>query len=532
MNASETLESPAALPQTNSCYSCTPYKQVFYYGQEMSRNYHAEKDRADHWKKKYQDILAENLYLKKLLFNRKTEKDALPKSENQDSAPEDHGPKTHGAQKGHKGSGRNIPFHLPAEERTYTLPPEECFCPSCGLPFKEMNTEEISFEVTVEILYRLIKHIRKKYRKTCTCAQPIVTAPGPLKLFEKGLYSMDFWIKVLIDKYLYGLPLERQLNRMNTEGLDIASGALADGLLRMAPMLKPLYELMTKKIAFEKLVHGDETRWYNWASRYEPDRVEENAREWLWGLFSKRYHVFIIDPSRGAKVIKDKIGQGEAKTILPVIACDRYSSYKALKTLLAFCWAHVRRDFLGLKIKYPDDRELRAWADRWITLISELYAVNRLRVQHRCEPPLFEAYQKQLEDVLDRMQALMGQPYIREAQIKQTESMRNHWPGLTLFVKDQNIPLDNNLAERALRTPVVGRKNFYGNHSDRATEATAIFYSILSTCKLHHVHPHKFLKRYLTACVQIRGSPMPEELLERFLPHRYAEQYPDDSVKG
>ena len=113
-----------------------------------------------------------------------------------------------------------------------------------------MNTEEISYEVTVEILYRLIKHIRKKYRKTCSCAQPIVTAPGPLKLFEKGLYSMDFWIKVLIDKYLYGLPLERQLNRMNIEGLDVASGALADGLLRMAPMLKPLYELMVKRISF------------------------------------------------------------------------------------------------------------------------------------------------------------------------------------------------------------------------------------------------------------------------------------------
>lgn len=130
------------------------------------------------------------------------------------------------------------------------------------------------------------------------------------------------------------------------------------------------------------------------------------------------------------------------------------------------------------------------------------------------------------------MQELMDQPYTREPQIKQVESMRGHWSGLTLFVKDPDIPLDNNLAERALRTPVVGRKNFYGNHSDRAAKATAIFYSIIATCHLHKVDPQKFLKRYLTSYVQCRGSPMPAELLEHFLPHNCAKQFPDDLLKG
>ena len=143
----------------------------------------------------------------------------------------------------------------------------------------------------------------------------------------------------------------------------------------------------------------------------------------------------------------------------------------------------------------------------------------------------YAAHQKQLEDVLDRMQALMNKSYTKEPQTKQVESMRHHWEGLTRFLDDPGIPLDNNLAERALRTPVVGRKNFYGNHSDRAAEATAIFYSIISSCKLHRIHPHKFLKRYLTAYVQIRGSPMPEEILESFLPHEYANRHPDDLVK-
>jgi len=531
MSGAGLLEPPELLLKTHPCFTCPAYKQSFDRSQRLSLEVKRVRDRADHWEKKCHGLAAENQSLKKLHFGRKSEKDVsdktqAPKPQSQASAPG-----THGAQEGHRGSGRNIPTHLPTEERHYAIPSGEAVCDACGLPFEEMNTEEISYEVTVEILYRLIKHMRKKYRKTCQCPHPIVTASGPLKLFEKGLYSMDFWIQVLIDKYAYGLPLERQLGKMNAHGLQVASGALADGLLRMAPMLQPLYELMIQKIAFEKLVHGDETRWYNWDCRYDPDRLDEKARGYLWGLFSKLYHVFIIDPSRGAKVLKDKLGQGKTKTILPTFVCDRYSAYKALHTLLAFCWAHVRRDFLGIKTKYPGDKQLCAWADQWIGLIRDLYAVNHLRLQHRNDPPHFEAHQKQLQGVLSRMQAIMAQSYTQEVQIKQVESMREHWSGLTLFVKDPDIPMDNNLAERALRTPVVGRKNFYGNHSDRAAKATAIFYSVLATCRLHHADPQKFLKRYLTACVQIRGAPMPAELLERFLPHHYAKQFPEDLLK-
>lgn len=532
MSAPETLKAPETFPKAKSCFNCEPYKQVFERSQRLYLEVQRIKDQVDHWKKKCQGFQAENAYLKKLLFGPKSEKEASAKTENQDFTTENSTPRTHGAQKGHAGSGRNIPMHLPTEERHYSIPKQEALCTSCGLPFEDMNTEEVSYEVTVETLYRLIKHIRKKYRRTCGCPHPIVTAPGPLKLFEKGLYSMDFWIQVLLDKYAYGLPLERQLKRMNAQGLQIASGALADGLLRIAPMLEALYELMVQKIAFEKLVHGDETRWYNWASRYDASRIEEKARGYLWGLFSPLFHVFIIDPSRGAKVIKEHIGQGPAQTILPTFVCDRYSGYKALGTSLAFCWAHVRRDFLGLKTKYPGDEILGVWADQWMTLIRDLYAVNHLRLGHRDDPPRFQAHQDQLQGVLARMQSLMDQPYSKEPQIKQVKSMREHWKGLTLFVKDPDIPLDNNLAERALRTPVVGRKNFYGNHSDRAAKATAIFYSILGTCHLHKVDPQKFLKRYLTSCVQIRGAPMPAELLERFLPHHYAKQYPGDLLKA
>ena len=93
----------------------------------------------------------------------------------------------------------------------------------------------------------------------------------------------------------------------------------------------------------------------------------------------------------------------------------------------------------------------------------------------------FSSFCELCGQVLNHMQELIHQPYTNKVQIAQAESMKNHWKGLTHFMDDPGIPLDNNLAERGLRKPVVGRKNFYGNHSDRAKEATAIFYSITST---------------------------------------------------
>jgi transposase len=419
-------------------------------------------------------------------------------------------------------------------EKTHERPNNERRCDSCGNPFEDFPDEEISYEVEIEMRYVLVVHKRKKYKKTCQCPHPIVTASVPAKLFESGLYSMDFWIQVLLDKYAYGMPIERQEMKMKLEELDVSKGVLTAGVLRMAPYLKPLYEFMLKEIAFEPLIHADETRWRNWASRYEEERKDESTKHWLRGFFSRCYHVFIIDPSRGAQVMKDALGQGDAQSIIPTIVCDRYSGYKALKTLLAFCWAHVRRDYLKLKIQYPDGTELIKWAEDWLSLIGELYALNHLRLKYRDDTAIFKAYQNQIQEVLGRMQELMNASYSKAPQKAQAKSMKNHWKGLTLFVDHPEIPMDNNLAERQLRGPVVGRKNFYGNHSDRGAEATAIFYSIISTCKLHKVSPKKFLKCYLTTYTtwRSRGSPMPAELLEAFLPHEYAKRHPEDLVTG
>jgi transposase len=67
------------------------------------------------------------------------------------------------------------------------------------------------------------------------------------------------------------------------------------------------------------------------------------------------------------------------------------------------------------------------------------------------------------------------------------------WDRLIRFTGDPRIPLDNNATERAIRGPVIGRKNHYGSKSRRGTEVAATVYSILETSKLHAIDPTAYV---------------------------------------
>jgi len=96
------------------------------------------------------------------------------------------------------------------------------------------------------------------------------------------------------------------------------------------------------------------------------------------------------------------------------------------------------------------------------------------------------------------------------------ESMAMHWQGLTLFVASPWVPMDNNKAERDMRGPVVGRKNFYGSGSANSAELAAMMYSALATMKLWGLNARTWLAAYLQACAD-NGNQPPADI-DSFLP--------------
>ena len=156
---------------------------------------------------------------------------------------------------------------------------------------------------------------------------------------------------------------------------------------------------------------------------------------------------------------------------------DKFSSYKMLNRLglveLAFCWAHQRREFIDLKTKYP---ETTSWAEQWIERIGNLYYINNERIKCNPEDFLFREYDQKLREKSNEIYSLINIEYSHPAQTAIMNSMKEHWKGLTLFVNNPEIPMDNNLAERMLRPMVLGRKNYWGNHSLWAGKLTAAMF--------------------------------------------------------
>ena len=133
---------------------------------------------------------------------------------------------------------------------------------------------------------------------------------------------------------------------------------------------------------------------------------------------------------------------------------------------MAFCWAHVRRDFIGVGKGWP---ELVDWAIAWLHRIRLLYHLNRQRLSCEGRASEFARRDAALREAIDAMhrQATdeLAQPKLREPCRKALASLLDHWAGLTLFVDDPKIPMDNNASERTVRGPAMGRKNYFGSGS-------------------------------------------------------------------
>jgi transposase len=227
---------------------------------------------------------------------------------------------------------------------------------------------------------------------------------------------------------------------------------------------------------------------------------------------------YVIDQTRAADVIVAELAGIEQG----VISCDRYSGYKRFARLnpgvvLAFCWAHVRRDFLELANSYPQSAQ---WALQWVAMIGQLYHLNGLRLNTSTDSPERALRQTDLVQAVQQMATQCACEVVNHELFppaaKVLESMTVHWGGLTVFVNSPWVDMDNNRAERDIRGPVVGRKNFYGSGSEGSAELATTMYSALATVRLWGLNARTWLAQYLQACAD-NGNQPPEDL-NAFLP--------------
>lgn len=444
-----------------------------------------------------------------------------------------------GQQKGTPGPGRTQRPNLPVIPEI--IPLIETACGVCGLEYSLLSSYEESDIIEVEVAAHIRRIKRQKCAKNCACVRgpKIITAPVIPKLIPGSPYGNSIWAEILLSKFIHAQPVNRTLNDFSSLGLDISPGTIAGCLQKITPLFEPVYKAFHQQQMTENKFHNDETRW----EVYEQVEGKTGHRWYLWVMRSVSVVFYRLDPTRSADVPIEHFADLILKRV--IVICDRYSAYKKLARLnlaiiLAFCWVHVRRDFLNLARSYPD---LKNWGLDWVDEISKLYHLNNQRVE--CwdpnlpltwQSPLFKERHDGLGIALNEMKSrseslIEADDIAKKAkkkagllatiQRKLLVSLNNHWKGLIVFFDHPEVAMDNNSAEQSIRNPVLGRNNYAGSGSIWSAKLAAMQFSIFQTMRLWGINPRTWINLYLEACAKNKGVA-PEDLSE-FLPWKMSE---------
>ena len=411
-----------------------------------------------------------------------------------------------------------LPAHLPRIETTIDIDDKTCRCCRGALHrIAEDRSERLDI---VPAQFRVLVTIRPKY--ACrTCEDGVMQASAPARLIEGGLPTEATIAQVLVSKYADHLPLYRQAQIYARQGVNLDRSTLADWVGHAAWHLRPLHQRLLDKLKQRPKLFADETT----LPVLDPGRGRTKTGQlWAyaaddrpWGGSDPPGVAYVYAPDRKAE--RPIIHLDGFKGVLQV---DGYAGYRRLAergdVQLAFCWVHVRRNFYKLATPGP-----APIASEALQRIAALYAIEkdirgrnaeerRLARQHKSRP-LIDA----LEPWLRTKLGLISQKGKLAEAINYALS---RWEGLTRFLDDGRIELDNNTVERSIRPITLNRKNALFAGSDGGADHWATIATLIETCKLNDIDPISYLTDVLARIVN--GHPNRD--IDALLPWAYRKQ--------
>ena len=407
-----------------------------------------------------------------------------------------------------------LPAHLPRAD--VTIEPEDTNCPCCHSPMHRIGEETSERLDVIPAQFQVIVTHRPKY--ACrACQEALVEAPAPERLIKGGLPTEAMVAHVLVSKYAWHLPLYRQAQILRTQGLDIARAVLAFWVGYAAAELVPVYLRMRELILGSAKIAVDETT----APVLDPGRGQ-TKKGYFWAIARDDRPWSGSDPPAVAYTYAPGRGAVHALELLGgyrgVVQSDGYAAYKAITgkaggeaITLAFCWAHVRRQF------YDIEKDAHApVASEALGRIAKIYAIEKTIRARSAEERRSIRQERSKPLVLDLKCWFEHQLTRLSGKSKTAEAIRyalHHWEGLTRFLDDGRIELDTNVVERSIRPIVLNRKNALFAGHDQGAENWACIASLIETCKLHGVDPQTYFTDVLTKLVNLWPTSRLDELM-------------------
>ena len=398
-----------------------------------------------------------------------------------------------------------LPASLPRIEHHHEIEQTHC---ACGEAFKRIG-EEVSEQLDcVPAQFFVLRHIRGKY--ACACCQTIQAAPMPAQMIDKGIPAPGLLAQVVVAKHDDHLPLYRQTEIYARSGVHIARSSMAQWIGICGVRLTPLAEALKDFIVGHEVVHADETP----VAMLAPGQGKtKRAYVWVYrttNFVDQRAVFYDFSLSRGGENAR-RVLQGFEGTLVS----DDFSGYHALQSqgvTAALCMAHARRklyeahQFTGSEI-----------AGQAVALIAKLYEVER-EARELLPEARYRWRQQHAKPVAEALHAwLTGQRQKlakADATAKAIDYALSNWRGLTRYLDDGQVPIDNNAAENAMRP--VGRKNWLFVGSQQAGERAAVVLSLIESAKLNGHDPWVYLKDVFERLPTLKNKD-----LAQLLPHNW-----------
>lgn len=414
------------------------------------------------------------------------------------------------ASRQNKPSRGPLPAHLPREIQTHR--PQHTACPDCGGELSPLSEDVSEMLEYVPAHFKVIRIVRPKCR--CTSCSRILQEPAPNRPVERSMAGAGLLAHILVSKYGDHLPLYRQSDIYDREGVDLSRSTLANWVGGAAYSLQPLVELMRRYVLNATKLHGDDIP----VPVLDPGRGKtKTGRLWTYvrddrpaGSTDPPAVWFAYSPDRKAEHPANHL-----RDFRGVLQADAYAGFNRLyeqgRIIEAACWAHVRRKFYDAYQAHASPI-----AEQALKRIGELYAIEeqirgqspeeRQRVRSERTQPLLNSLHDWLKQCLAKL-------FQKSDVAKAIHYALDRWTSLLRYVNDGRLEVDNNAAERSLRAIALGRKNYLFQGSDAGGEYAAAIYTLIGTAKLNDLDPEAYLSYVLS---RIADHPM--HRLEELLP--------------
>jgi len=396
-----------------------------------------------------------------------------------------------------RSASDRLPEDLPVEVIEHELPPDGKVCEECGGALHVMGHEVRRELKIIPAQVKIVEHRQHIY--SCRSCEknndhtPIVKAELPEPVIKGSFASAEAVSHIMTQKFVMGVPLYRQEQEWNRQGIMLSRQTMSNWLIRCAnDWLKPMYKRLKEDLLKREVLHGDET---TLQVLHEPGKsAQQKSYMWMYrtsGDTKRAIVLYEYQPDR-----KWERPETFLKGFIGYLHADGYDGYHNLPDNITVvgCWAHMRRKFdEALKVLPEKDREdcgaMRG--KRYCDLLfkherefADLNPAERLQKRTELSKPVIDEFFTWVENLNALPKSLLGQA---------TQYALNQRLYLERYLIDGRLEISNNRGERSIKPFVIGRKNFLFANTPNGANASAVIYSIVETAKENFLKPFDYL---------------------------------------